>query len=145
MSFTPQFIKAFKTFDFERRSLRSLKEWHAFRKRWFRDKDWPTKSSGQLRSEGVKQRRLISKIRDGRRWAPGFWRIDLTPEARYEYFWTLYAIGSPLECTRWNTVPRTSATWWHQECGYCQISTWDLGGDICPSCGRTLYYVWAAD
>lgn len=145
MSFTPGFMKAFKAFDRERRSLRSLKEWHAFRKRWFCDEDWPRKSSEQLKSEGVVQRKSISRLRDGRRWAPGFWLFDLTPEARYEYFWTVFVIGSPLEEPRWNKAPRTPATGWQQECGYCQISTWDMGDDVCPRCGRALYYVWAAD
>ncbi|MBI3552161.1 MAG: hypothetical protein HY077_06560 [Elusimicrobia bacterium] len=140
-------MKAFKTFDCERRSIRSLKEWYAFQKRWFRDEDWPTKSSEQLRSEGVKQRKLISRIRDHRRWTAVVWMIDLTPEARYEYFWTRYVIGLRLEGPLWKKKPlqRTFAMGWHKECGYCQISTWDRGDDICPQCGRALHYVYVAD
>ena len=145
MSFVPKFMKSFKTFDRERRSLRTAKQWHAFRKRWFDSENWPEKSKDRLGRHWDKQQKLISKIRDGRRWAPGLWIVDLAPEARYHYFWTLWVIGSPLLDSRWNEIRRTPETRWWQECGYCQISTQDFGDLTCPVCRREMYWTWVGD
>ena len=138
--FIPDFMKEFDTFDRQRRSIRTLDEWHSFRKRWFDHTDWPLKSGKQLIKEMKKD--VIPIVLNGRGFAPGHWLYDLSAEARYEYFWTLHVIGDPLLCPDWNKVPRTRETGWQQECAYCQISTWDFGDDTCPRCGRTMYYNW---
>ena len=145
MSITPSFMQHFAKFDRERRSIRTLREWNAFKKKWFDSAAWPGKTKEQLAREDIQRRKKISKIRDGRRWAPGFWLIDLTAEARYEYFWTLSVIGAPLRDPRWNTITPTAEGGWFQECGYCNISTPDLGSAVCPVCGRTMYYGWIKD
>ncbi|HEY9841629.1 MAG: hypothetical protein ACAI44_35830 [Candidatus Sericytochromatia bacterium] len=146
MSFTPPFMQHFETFDRARRAIHTLEEWQVFKQHWFDKTDWPDKNSkAQLIREDIQKRELIAQIQDGRRWGPGYWLVDLTAEARYEYFWTLYVIGEPLENPRWNTVKRTEASGWYQECRFCEIFTPDLGSEVCPNCGRAMYYVWAKD
>ena len=150
MSFTPKFMKHFAAFSRERQAIRSLKDWRDFKKRWFSEmkdlsQSLPRKSSKQLTEENLQKRKTISKIHDGRGWAPCTFTIDVTAKARYEYFWTCRTIGAPLEDPRWNPETRKTTSGWMQECGYCDIATFDLGSEVCPACGRALYYCWVSD
>lgn len=124
MSFNPKFMRSFKTFDRE---------------------SWPEKPADPLGREVAERPQAIAKIRDGRRWAPSFWTIDLSPEARYQYFWTLRAIGAPLEDPASFGLRRTPGSRWQQECGFCGIATSDDGDLACPPCGRELYWEFVAD
>ncbi len=145
MSFTPKFMRSLRSFDRERRALRTAAEWYAFRMRWFDREKWPEKPRDQIGKELTEGHQLVSEIRDGRRWAPGIFTIDITPEARYHYFWTLNTIGQPLLDPRWSTIKKSPETGWRQECGYCFISTQDQGEPTCPRCGRELYWQWVAE
>jgi hypothetical protein len=144
VSFTPEFMKAFDVFDRERRAIRTLEDWRAFQKRWFDHTNWPKKSKELITKEGI-QKAKRPKVINGRRWSTTYFSYDLTPEARYEYCWTLTVIGAPLQSPNWNTAPRTVENGWRQECGYCEISTGSLGDDTCPQCGRPMYYAWYSD
>ena len=145
-SFTPKFMADFTAFKRERRSIRNLGEWRKFKKRWFGDRDsWPDKPGGKGAREQIDRLRLIAGVRDGRCWTPWYFVVDLSPEARHQYFWTLNTIGAPLENSNWKTIPRTRDNGWQQECGYCGIATSDLGENKCPKCAREMYYQWVCN
>ena len=60
-------------------------------------------------------------------------------------FSALRNLGEPLIFTDENNIPKTTEYGWSQDCPYCEISTTDIGDDICPKCGRKLLYDRVAD
>lgn len=81
----------------------------------------------------------------GRSWSYTFGSYDLTPEARYEYCWTMAKVGSPLKFPHEAGRKKKPKEGWRQECPYCEISTDELGEAVCPKCGRELADVRYAD
>jgi hypothetical protein len=144
MSYTPDFMKRFEEFDRERDAIRTEADWTAFVARWFDQTQWPLKPPETLNKEGL-QKAAVPKVQEGRRWAPVFTHFDLTPEARYEYFWTINTVGNRFKFPQLKEEHRTAMGAWVKECGFCEISTAEPGSDKCPQCRRPLYDVWAPD
>lgn len=137
-------MQRFEEFSAERQCVRTVEQWRAFCAKWFDRSKWPPKGPEQLASES---RRKQGPIRlGGRLWGYTSWGIDLTPEARYEYCWTLHAVGDPLTFPHMKDRPTPPpGESWAQECPYCEISTSQIGEEICPQCGRGLVYVYVSD
>ena len=80
----------------------------------------------------------------GRLWSYTSWVYDLSPDARYVYFSTLRRVGDPIRFpgSRAGAGGTAAGSDAHsaQECPYCEISTAEIGDDLCPQCGRQLVY-----
>ncbi len=81
----------------------------------------------------------------GREWIYTNSVYDISPEARYEYFYALRMVGAPFQFPTWKTSPKTADRGWRQECPYDEISTAEIGDPICPKCGRKLVLTWYPD
>ncbi len=137
-------MQRFSEFSAERQAVRTVEEWRAFCAKWFDLSAWPCKTSAQLASESLRKRGPIRL--GGRQWSYTSWGIDLTPEARYEYCWTLHAVGDPLAFPHMKNRPTPPpGESWAQECPYCEISTDQIGEEVCPQCSRGLVYVYVSD
>jgi hypothetical protein len=125
-------------FRAERDQLRDLPGWKLFQRKWLNNATWPTKSDDQVRRE---QAGRDSPMRlGGRLWGWLSDRDDISPEARYEYCWTLEVVGRPLRFPDEAELPKTSAMGFYQYCPYCEIATDEIGSEECPTCGRQLLY-----
>jgi hypothetical protein len=122
----------------ERTALRSLEEWLRFDKKWLDTSSWPLKSTSQLATEGSQKRGPI--LVGGRKWSFTFWNYDVSPETRYEYFYTIRTFADPFRFPEETDSPRTAEAGYRQECPFDEISTQDIGSELCPKCGRPL--VW---
>ena len=139
MNFDPQFMLQRDLFYKERQAVRSLEDWRSFYKKWLDNSSWPTKPPELIREEGLKK--LGPVLIGGRIWGFTSFNDDISPEARYEYVFTMKTIGDPLKFPHEAELPRTAAEGFSQHCPYCELSTNDVGDDICPQCGRKLVYV----
>lgn len=138
MPFVPPFMQQLDVFRAERDQARDLTGWKQFQRKWLNNATWPTKSDDQVRRE---QAGRVSPMRlGGRLWGWKGDRVDISPEARYEYFWTIEVVGRPLRFPDEATLPRTSAQGFYQYCPYCEIMTDDIGPEECPTCARQLLY-----
>lgn len=127
----------------EKQQVRTFNDWLVFKKRWFNKTEWPEKSSFQLKEESYNKIGPINL--GGRLWGYTTYIYDITPDSRYEMFSALRNLGEPLFFGDEIKIPRTSEYGWFQECPYCEISTTDIGDEICPKCGRKLLYGRAAE
>ena len=139
----PNFTQHLKKFRADLAGVKTIEDWLTFQKEWFDTANWPKKSRDQRASESAKKRGPV-KI-GGRTWSYTNWTYDLSPEARYEYFWALRMVGAPLKFPDWHKSPKIAANGWRQECPYDEISTDGIGDSTCPKCGRKLVLTWYSD
>jgi hypothetical protein len=143
MAFEPNFMKRLDEFKADQNRIRTIQDWIAFTKKWFPRDQWPQKSKDQLAAESKSKMGPVSI--GGRMWNYTFWSYDLTPESRYEYFWTIKKVGDPIRFPHEQYKEKRAENGWRQECPYCEISTDELGEATCPICARKLIYVGYAD
>ncbi len=143
MSYNPKFIVEFEKYNKEKQNIKTFDDWQKFNKKWFDKKNWPQKTSSQF-AEDSKNKISPCQL-GGRLWGYTTYIYDITPEARYEMFSALRNLGEPLIFTDENNITKTAEYGWSQDCPYCEISTTDIGDDICPKCGRKLLYDRVAD
>ena len=136
--FAPAFMQRLDEFRKERASISTLDEWMAFAKKWLDTEDWLLKTAGQTEAEGM--RKCGPVVLGGRKWVYTSWNYDVSPEARYEYFYTLRGFGDVVRFPEVRSVPKTAENGYRQECPYCEISTREIGGPTCPTCGRALIF-----
>jgi len=94
MPLEPEFMKRHDAFDADRSAVKTVDDWEAFSARWFPTRDWPRKSAADLAAEAPRKRGPVALGQ--RKWWYTYWTYDLTPEARYEYFYTVATVGDPL-------------------------------------------------
>lgn len=138
MPFKPPFMQRFDEFTRERDQVRSVEDLEAFNRKWFTAAAWPTKTAEQYTQDQAHKRGPLKL--GGRSWSYFSDGLDLDPVARYEIQFTLHQVGDPIVFPHMAGVPRDATAGWVQECGYCEISTRELGDETCPRCGRKLYY-----
>jgi hypothetical protein len=144
MPIEPEFMRHLSRFREDRDRVRTVEEWRAFNARWFDVGKWPKKTHAQLKEEADHKRGPIDL--GGRRWSYTTWVYDLTPAARYQYFAARQEVGLPLlfpEPRPKEGAPRDEG--WSQSCPFDEITTAELGAEICPKCGRPLLYVRSAE
>jgi hypothetical protein len=120
----------------ERDAVQSIENWNVFYRKWLNNASWPTKSKEKLNDEAKHKCAPISI--GGRTWGFTFFNDDISPEARYEYFFALKSIGDPLKFPNERQLPKTAELGFSQQCPYCEISTNEIGDDRCPKCKRQL-------
>ena len=123
-------------YETDKKRVRSLEDWKLFAQKWFKEAEWPRKSSEQLTAESKWKRGPVRL--SGRVWTYKFFPYDLTPEARYEYFLTLREVGGPIKFPDEVQMEKSPELGWRQECPYDEISTDEIGEPICPLCQRRL-------
>ena len=142
MAFEPAFMRRFAEFDAERRRVRTPEDWRVFASKWFDASSWPMKTPEQRAAESAHKRGPLRV--GGRLWSYTSWVYDLSPDARYVYFSTLRRVGDPIRFpgSRAGAGGTAAGSDAHsaQECPYCEISTAEIGDDLCPQCGRQLVY-----
>jgi|GEM_PF-5454229 len=143
MPYLPEFMIQFQKYSQEKQNIKTYNDWQKFKRKWFDKKNWPQKTPSQLAEES-KNKIGPFKI-GGRLWGYTTYIYDITPEARYEMFSVLRNLGEPLVFTDEKYIPKTANNGWSQDCPYCEISTTDIGDEICPKCSRKLLYALAAD
>jgi hypothetical protein len=143
MPFTPEFMLHLDQFRKEREAVRTLDDWETFDKKWLDNTSWPTKTADVLREEGKRKRGPVSI--GGRSWGFTDFNDDISPEARYEYFYTLATVGDPINFPDEKSVPKTADEGFRQECPYCEIWTDEIGDDVCPKCRRKLVFGRSSD
>lgn len=143
MSFEPVFMTKFDEYQSEKGKVRTVADWIAFKKRWFDKADWP-RLTPQQTQERSRHKRGPVEI-GGRTWSYTNFAYDITPEARYEYFFTLSGIGAALAFGITAAQAKTAERGWRQECPFDEISTDEIGDETCPKCGRKLVYTQYAD
>ena len=131
MKHIPEFMIRFEDFNAELKKVQTSQDWLKFQHKWFSFENWPRnqKPSGALPG-----------VLDGRRWSPTWWAYDLEPEARYVYFASRWVIN--LRLNQGLLSPNPKGRGWAQECPFCQISTRDIGVELCPTCSRRLIYAY---
>jgi len=138
MPFNPDFMLKPEQFQRDRKKVLSLDEWKAFYKKWLDTKSWPKKSPDVRREEGKRKRGPVWL--GGRLWGFTNFNYDISPEARYEYFFALRTVGGPLKFPDEVELAKTAENGFYQECPYCEIATDQIGEEDCPQCGRKLLY-----
>jgi hypothetical protein len=130
-------------YERDKRRVVDLAGWMEFRRKWFPTETWPWKGPEPA---ATPPRRPCGPISlGGRRWGRASYVYDIPPEALYEYGYTRSTLGDPFVFPHERDSPRTAAEGWSQECPYCQISTNEIGDELCPSCGRKLAFVRCTD
>jgi hypothetical protein len=124
-------------------AVKSLEDWIKLQRKWFDTANWPKKTSSQLAEDSARKRMPLRL--GGREWIYTNSVYDISPEARYEYFYALRMVGAPFQFPTWKTSPKTADRGWRQECPYDEISTAETGDPICPKCGRKLVLTWYPD
>ncbi len=145
MPFQPEFMIKTEEYEKEKSKIVSGDDWRKFKFKWFNESTWPKKTLEQREIESINNRE--AKIIKGRKWGHVFYPYDITSEARYEMFVTLYEIGFPLVFLNGIQKPNNinNNQGWNQDCPYDEISTMEIGDKICPICGRRMIYVWTGD
>lgn len=138
MSFEPRFIRQFAEFQASRTRVKSLEDWTRFSRYWFDKSDWPMKRPQQYSQEQAKKQGPVTL--KGRRWSYTFYTYDISPQARYELFATLSKVGDPIRFPHLSHLPKTTPSRWTQQCPWCEISTEEIGPEVCPLCDRPLLY-----
>lgn len=129
-------MQEFEKFLEERSQIRSKEDWMSFQKKWLDNRSWPMKSPEQRRFE-YNHYDFPKQIK-GRLWGYIEFNDDISPECRYEYCWTLSVIGRKFKFPEEIDLPKTRENGFFQYCPFCQISTSEIGKDICPQCSRQL-------
>lgn len=142
MPYRPDFARKYNEYSEEKSKVRSIDEWVAFSKKWFDQHEWPKKTPEQISKETQEKRHLTHDPLGGRMWAYIMYPFDLSPENNYEFHSTSYYVGFRItECQLFHSPKDPhDEIYWEQECPYCAISTTDIGGELCPVCGRRLIY-----
>ena len=141
--FEPVFMQQFPEFDRERASVRTREQWIAFSRKWFDEKTWPRKTAEQMAADSQRKREAIRL--NGRQWVYTQTVYDLSPEARYEYAFTLHDVGDRIRVPEIFAAAKKPEDGWCQECPYCELSTRDIGDEKCPQCGRRLVFAYYGD
>ena len=138
MAYTPAFMRQFDEFLRERDQVRSVEDWIAFNRKWLDSSAWPRKTPEQcVQDQALKH----GPVRiGGRNWTFISDGLDLAPIARYALLDTVHRVGDPIVFPHMTAASRAASAGWVQECGYCEISTRELGEETCPRCGRQLYF-----
>lgn len=143
MPIVPEFAQNRSAYNADKLKITSLDDWLAFNRKWFPADSWPRKSDADVRAEAPAKRGWLDL--GGRRWSHVSYAYDLSPEDRYEYIYTQRMIGDPLKNPEEKNIPRTAAEGWAQECPHCEITTSQIGADVCPRCGRKLAFTRRAE
>jgi hypothetical protein len=145
MPHIPEFMIRYREYCDDKERLRTLADWTEFNRKWFVGQGWPEKSRTPEECYSAKNPNRFQA--GARSWFRVFHSEDITPEARYEMDVTSATIGLPLVFPNGIHVPdHAQASWgWSQECPFDEISTTDLGADVCPLCARKLIYRWTGD
>jgi len=138
MPYQPAFLREYGAFARERAEVRTVEEWTAFSRRWLDSSAWPTKTPEQYAQDQARKRGPVRL--GGRSWSFFSDGLDLDPVARYELLATVHRVGSPIVFPHLAEAPREAEAGWVQACGYCEMSTRELGDETCPRCGRPLYF-----
>lgn len=133
MAFEPAFMKDLDGFRRELGELRSLRDWQAFRARWFADQPWPRRTPEALYALRSAEPTVVL---GGRTFHRAPLPDDVTPDARYAYFAALAAVF-PLLFPDGPPPPGADAPTRFQ-CPACETWTDQPGPDDCPACGRPL-------
>jgi hypothetical protein len=138
MAYLPDFMRRFDEFARERDAVRTRDDWRALDRKWLDSSTWPKKTPDQYAAD---QARKHGPVRiGGRTWSFFSDGLDLDPLARYVLHDTVHRVGSPLVFGHRGDAPKEASAGWVQECGYCEITTHELGDETCPQCGRKLHY-----
>jgi len=138
MAYVPEFMRRSDEFARERDAVRTREEWRALSRKWLDASAWPRKTPEQCAEDQARKRGPV-RI-GGRTWSSFSDGLDLDPLARYVLHDTVHRVGDPLVFPQMADVPREAGAGWVQECGYCEISTRELGEETCPRCGRKLHF-----
>ena len=138
MPFQPEFMLRFDEYTRQRDAVRTVEDWTALSRGWFDHSVWPRKTPDQCQQD---QARKHSPVRiGGRSWSYFVDGLDLDPAARYELHDAVHRVGSPLVFPHMEGVLKEASAGWEQRCGYCEITTHELGDETCPRCGRRLHF-----
>ena len=143
MPLVPEFASNRPAYNADKAKVVTLEDWVAFSQKWFPWKTWPRKSDAQVRAEAPGKRGWLDL--GGRRWSYVNYVYDLSPEDRYEYIYTERMLGDPLRFPQGKDDPKTADEGWAQQCPYCEITTTQIGADVCPQCGRKLAFTRRAE
>ena len=138
MPFQPAFMLRFDDFAREREAIRTVEDWTAFSRKWLDSSTWPTKTPEQYAEDQARKRGPLRL--GGRSWSFFSDGLDLDPAARYELHDAVHRVGGPLVFPHMEGVPKEASAGWVQRCGYCEITTRELGDETCPRCGRRLHF-----
>ncbi len=138
MPYLPEFMRRFEEFARERDAVRTLEDWQVLNLTWFDRSSWPRKTPDRYAEDQARKRGPVQL--GGRTWRFFSDGLDLDPVARYELHDTIHRVGDPLVFPHLLATPREALAGWVQECGFCEITTDELGDETCPQCGRRLHY-----
>jgi len=132
MAFEPDFMRRLDEFRAALSQVRSPAEWLAFKAAWFHDQPWPRRTPEAIAalSPGAEARL------GGRTFRRAPLPDDLTPEARYQYFWALQAGFAALYPP--GDAPGAEGVRVRVHCPACEHWSDDAGDPACPGCGRPL-------
>ena len=132
MPFEPSFMRRLPEFKAALAQVHDAEAWRRFKATWFEDQPWPRRTPEALSalSPGA------TSTLDGRTFTRAPLPVDLTPEARYEYFSALQAGFLCLYPP--DHAPGAPGTSFRVHCPACEHWTDDVQGEACPGCGRPL-------
>lgn len=132
MSFEPSFMRRLPEFKAALARVRTADEWRLFKATWFDDQPWPRRTPEALAALSPGEQVTLS----GRTFQRAPLPMDLTAEARYEYFCALQAGFAFLYAPE--DAPGAPGVRVRSHCPACEHWSDEPGDPDCPACGRPL-------
>lgn len=132
MNYVPEFRRYWNKYLEEKETIQTKADWLNFKNKWFNSAEWPKRISSYDKTTAIQGRVWIY-------YSPAY---SLMPEDYYEYrsvsrMMEEKYLSEYFKCFK---PVGNDTDGWYQDCPFCLIISYSIGGEVCPKCGRHLLF-----